>query len=438
MIALVRWDKSAQELFIRNTQLSCPAYNNSFDGLRTLAGFDMRISRELTVRQVMEAHPAKVGPDCPVQDVLAIMTAKRIGSVLVVTNGDRLAGIFTERDLLKRVTTAAPGWREFPVSAWMTTDPYTICPDANWDEAVGLMSRLRVRHLPVIEDGRVIGIISSRMLMAYREEYLNRVIEERTRELRHANDQLLARDAEVMHNLRAAGRLQTRLFLPSAPPEWPETRWAIQFLPLDHLGGDYYDFAQPDANHLGVLIADASGHSISAAMVAIMARFAFAEGSRSAIEPGEVLDVMNRRLEELTDEQFVTAFYAVYDRRTRKLRYANAGHPYPLLFEAKSQTVRPLAASGFLLGVMPGEVYISREVSLAPGDRVCFYTDGLVEARNEIGEMFGEARLTECLVRSGRGSAQEILDHILNTRKSFSGSARLTDDLTLVILEITT
>jgi sigma-B regulation protein RsbU (phosphoserine phosphatase) len=234
------------------------------------------------------------------------------------------------------------------------------------------MGRLRVRHLPVLENGRVVGIVSSRMLMAYREEYLNRQIGDRTAELRRANDQLLARDAEVMHNLRAAGRLQTRLFLPSAPPDWPETKWAVRYTPFDHLGGDYYDFALPGPDHLGVLIADACGHSISAAMVAIMARFAFAEGSRTATEPGDVLDVMNRRLEELTDEQFVTACYAVLDRRTRRLRYANAGHPYPLLFEAKTGAVRPLAASGFLLGVMPGEVYAPREVELAPGGQGLF------------------------------------------------------------------
>lgn len=390
---------------------------------------------ELTVRQVMEPHPAVVAPDCPVQDVLELMTTRRIGSVLVVTGGDRLAGIFTERDLLKRVTTAVPPWRDIPVSDWMTPDPYTIGPDAGWEETVGLMGRLRVRHLPVVDAGRVAGIISSRMLMAFRAEYLDRVIADRTAELRRANEHLLARDGEVMHNLRSAGRLQTKLFLPSAPPDWPEAGWAVRFTPLDHLGGDYYDFALPGPDRLGFLIADASGHSISAAMIAIMARFAFAEGSRGTAEPGDVLGVMNRRLEQLVDEQFVTAFYGVFDRRTRVLRYANAGHPYPLLYEAGTGAVRPLVAQGFLLGVMPDEVYVPREVVLSPGDRVCFYTDGLVEARNEIGEMFGETRLTGCLTHHGHRPAAEILRHVNECQQDFCGTARLTDDLTVVMLE---
>lgn len=390
---------------------------------------------DLPVRQVMEPHPAVVVPDCPVQDALSLMTARRIGSVLVVSDG-RLAGIFTERDLLKKVTSAVPPWRDIPVSEWMTPDPFTIGPDIGWDEAVGLMAKLRVRHLPVVETGRVVGLVSSRMLMARRAEYLNRVVEERTRELRRANEHMLAREAELMLNLRAAGRLQTRLFLPSAPPEWPEVRWAVHYAPLDHLGGDYYDFAQPDPDRLGFLIADASGHSVAAAMVAIMARFAFADASRQTVEPGDVLGAMNRRLQELADERFVTAYYSVFDRASRSLRYANAGHPHPLRFEARTGTVRPLAAQGFLLGVMPEEVYVPKDAPLEPGDRVCFYTDGLVEARNEIGEMFGTDRLTDCVQAFGRRPAGELLQGLLEELRTFCGSARLTDDLTVVVLEV--
>ena len=90
-----------------------------------------------------------------------------------------------------------------------------------------------------------------RRLMSRRTDYLNRQVEERTRELKGANDELMARDAELRYNLRAASRFQTRLLLPHAPPDWPELRWGVHYAPLDHLGGDYYDVAQPDADHLG-------------------------------------------------------------------------------------------------------------------------------------------------------------------------------------------
>lgn len=391
---------------------------------------------ELTVREVMDRDPVSVSPDCPVRDVLAVMNERRIGSVLIVGPDDQLAGIFTDRDLLKRVGLATPGWREAPVSNWMTTRPHTIEPHVGWDEAVERMGKLRVRHLPVIENGRVIGIISARMLMSRRTEYLNRRVEERTSELRGLNDQLLSRDAEILQYLRAAGRLQTKVMLPQSPPDWPHLRWAIHYAPLDHLGGDYYDFATPDSEHLGILIADASGHSIPAALVAILARFAFTQAAFKTQHPGDVLSAMNRYLHELIEERFVTAFYGVLDRGTGVFRYATAGHPPPLLLEAKSGQVRTLTASGFLLGIMPDEVYVPREVQLLPGDKMLFYTDGLVEARNEIGELYGNPRLEACLKTYGRATSAELLAQVLACQREFCGAEPLTDDLTIVIAEV--
>jgi serine phosphatase RsbU (regulator of sigma subunit)/CBS domain-containing protein len=392
-------------------------------------------SSDLIVRQVMQPEPVAVEPDCPVRDVLDLMNRHRIGAVLVAAGG-ALAGIFTERDLLRRVGTAHPGWRDQSVAEWMTPDPFTVGPDVGWLEVAEMLERLRVRHLPVVESGRVIGLISNRLLMARRAEFLNRMIERRTRELRLANEHLLARDAEVMHNLRAAGRLQTRLLLPSAPPEWPELRWGLHYAPLDHLGGDLYDFAQPDPDHLGVLIADASGHSLPASIVAIMSRIAFAEAARTTTHPGEVLTSMNRRLQGLTDDRFVTAFYGVLDRRTRVLTYANAGHPYPFRWDARTGEVHPLVAQGFLLGVIPEEVYRERVVELRPGDRLCFFTDGVTEARNEIGETFGTDRLRTCLAAHGKEPAAELARGVIREQTEFRGSHPLTDDVTLVAAEL--
>lgn len=387
----------------------------------------------LTVREVMQPDPISVPPDCPLGRVLELMNARRIGAVLVVREDRTLAGIFTERDLLMRVGTAENGWRALPVSAWMTPDPHVITPEVGWDTAVEMMDRLRVRHLPVVEGGRVIGILSTRLLMRKRTEYLDRLVAARTAELHRANDELLARDAEQRYNLKAAGRFQTRLLLPHEPPPWPEFRWAMHYAPLDHLGGDYYDIATPDDHHLGLLIADASGHSIAAAMVAILSRTVFAEVAPTTTSPGRVLTEMNNRLQGLADERFVTAFYGVIDRRTGLLTYANAGHPYPLHRQAATGRVRPLVAQGFMLGIMPDEQYRERTVQLAPGDRLVLYTDGLIETRNEIGETFGTDRLQACIGRTAEPA--ELLAAILHCQEAFRGSYPLTDDVTVVVTD---
>lgn len=384
----------------------------------------------------MQPDPVTVEPRRTVREVLSAMNVRRIGAV-VVTDAERaLLGVFTERDLLKRVADADPGWRDYPVSEWMTRNPHTIGPDLGWEEVTALMERLRVRHLPVIDSGRVIGIVTARELIGHRTEYLNRQIEQQTRELRRANDELMARDADLRYHLRAAGNFQTRLLLPHAPPDWPELRWGSHFAPLNHLGGDYYDISQPDPDHLGFLIADASGHSIAAAMVAILSRFAFAEIAHRTTSPGEALTSMNNRLQDLADERFVTAFYAVYNRRTRVLTFANAGHPYPLLRMASTGRIHELQASGFMLGIMPGEQYREQTLRLNPGDRLCFFTDGLIEARDEIGDSFGVNRLIQCMQRYELLDCELLVREIVKDLRDYRGAQAPMDDVTIVAAEI--
>ncbi len=384
----------------------------------------------------MQPDPVTVEAHRTIREVLSAMNVRRIGAVIVTDSDHALLGVFTERDLLKRVAEADPGWRDCPVSEWMTRNPHTIGPDLGWEEVTSLMERLRVRHLPVIEEGRVIGIVTARELIGHRTEHLNRQIEERTRELRRANDELMARDADLRYHLRAAGNFQTRLLLPHTPPDWPELRWGIHFAPLNHLGGDYYDISRPDADHIGFLIADASGHSIAAAMVAILSRFAFAEIADRTTSPGEVLTSMNNRLQGLADERFVTAFYAVYNRRTRVLTFANAGHPYPLHRIASSGRIHELRTSGFMLGIMPGEQYREQTLRLNPGDRLCFYTDGLIEARDEIGDSFGVERLVRCIQQYDAFDCELLTREIVKDQREFRGSNPPTDDVTLVTAEI--
>ena len=391
---------------------------------------------DLTVRRLMTTDPARVTPDQSVRAALDLMNARRVGAVLVADSNDKLVGIFTERDFLRQVCNGTGDWRTAPVRDWMSPYPYTIHPDAGWEEAVASLERLRVRHLPVVENGKVVGIVTTRGLMAQRATHLNQIVGERTRELKQANDALLARDAEVTHYMNSAARLQKRLVLPQAPPDWPEVAWAAHYAPLDPLGGDLYGFARPDEDHLGVLIADASGHGIPAAMVAIMTRLAFVEASRGTAHPGEVLAAMNQRLLDLADERFVTAFYAVLDRKNRRLTYANAGHPFPIWYSAKSGKATELTARGFLLGVMAEEMYAERVVDLEPGDRLVLFTDGVADCRDDRGESFGVERVRDLLPSLAGGTATQIGDGYVKELSEYRGDTKPVDDMTLVVAEI--
>lgn len=394
------------------------------------------MDEQVTVRDVMTDQPVTVAPDHPVQEVLRLMNDHRIGAVLVATNG-RVEGIFTERDFLRQAAAAPPGWRQRPVGDWMERDLHSIDPDTGWEEAVGMMERLHVRHLPVVERGKIVGIVSARQLFARRNEHLNRVVDERTEQLQRLYDQVSARDAEMRQNMVVAGRLQTRLLLPGSPPGWPELHWGIHYAPVDPLGGDYYDFAAPNEQQLGILIADASGHSVPAAMVAIMARFAFAEVVRHTVRPREVLAFMNRRLQGLTDERFVTAFYGLLDRQTREFRYASAGHPPPLRFNPKRGAIEPLSARGLMLGIVPEASYEESSLRLEPGDRLCLYTDGVVDSRNLKKEAFGLERLEGCLRDAAALPAAKLVERLVAQLQEFRSDRPAWDDLTLLVAEVT-
>ena len=393
-------------------------------------------AQEVTVRQVMAREPVAVGPACPVQEVLRLMSQQRVGAVLVVGGENRILGIFTERDFLRQAAESPPGWRQRPVADWMTRDLHTIDPDTGWEDAVARMETERVRHLPVTENGKVIGIVSARQLIGRRNEHLNRLVEERTQELQRLYDEVSARDAEMRLNMNVAGRLQTRILLPGSPPGWPEIHWGIHYAPVDPLGGDYYDFVVRNERYMGILIADASGHSIPAAMVAIMARFAFAEVVRQTIRPAEVLAVMNRRLQGLTDERFVTAFYGVLDREKRELRFACAGHPPPLRVNPKSRIVEPLTGRGMMLGIVPDSTYEEKSLTLDRGDRLCLYTDGVIESRNANKEVFGHHRLERFLLEESAAPAGELAQRLVARLQDFRGDLPAWDDLTILVAEV--
>jgi sigma-B regulation protein RsbU (phosphoserine phosphatase) len=170
-------------------------------------------------------------------------------------------------------------------------------------------------------------------------------------------------------------------------------------------------------------------------MVAIMARFAFSEASRDATSPAAVLHGMNLRLLELTDERFVSAFYGVYDRVLRRFRYASAGHPPPLHYEARSKAVTPLAGRGLLLGVLPDADYDEQSIELAPGDRLCLFTDGVVETPGTTGEPFGTARL-EAALAEATGHADAVLHRLKAALSDFRGAGPAMDDETLLVGEV--
>jgi serine phosphatase RsbU (regulator of sigma subunit) len=223
----------------------------------------------------------------------------------------------------------------------------------------------------------------------------------------------------------------------SLPEEVPTLAgWQITpyYRPAREVGGDFYDFHLLSEGRLGMVVGDATGKGVPAALVmsttcGMLQLAARALGSPS---PGEVLAQVNEALlARIPTNMFVTCFYAVLDPRSGTLSYANAGHDLPC--RRHDGQADELRARGMPLGLMPGMAYEEKEAMLETGDSVLFYSDGLVEAHDPQREMFGFPRL-QALV-SEHGEEESLEEALLEELYSFVGEGwEQEDDITLVTL----
>src|SRR5215212_11499736 len=195
----------------------------------------------------------------------------------------------------------------------------------------------------------------------------------------------------IEQELQVARQIQQEL-LPESLPELDGWRIAAYYGPAREVGGDFYDFLELSSGRLGLVVGDATGHGMPAALVMASTRGMLRAVVQSLESPGEVLARVNEALvADIPPSTFVTCFYGILDPKSGHLVYANAGHDLPYLWHGGA--TEELRARGMPLGLMPGTRYEEKEVVLEIGDSTLFYSDGLVEAHNPQREMFGFPRL---------------------------------------------
>jgi serine phosphatase RsbU (regulator of sigma subunit) len=215
--------------------------------------------------------------------------------------------------------------------------------------------------------------------------------------------------------------------------------WEIApyYRPTREVGGDFYDFFELEDGRVGVVVGDATGKGVPAALVesatsSMLRAVAQALGSSS---PGGVLAHVNEALlARIPPNMFVTCFYAIVEPKSGSLRYANAGHDLPYLRRRSGEDAEELRARGMPLGLMPEMSYEEKETSLKQGESVLFYSDGLVEAHDPEGEMFGFPRLRALVAEHGE-EERSLGDFLMDELYSFVGEGwEQEDDIALVTL----
>jgi serine phosphatase RsbU (regulator of sigma subunit)/predicted ester cyclase len=239
----------------------------------------------------------------------------------------------------------------------------------------------------------------------------------------------------VNQELRVAKRIQHA----SLPEEVPTLEgWKISpfYQPAREVGGDFYDFHLLSEGRVGLVVGDATGKGVPAALVMSttlgMLQLA-AQASDSSSSPGEVLRRVNEALlVRIPSNMFVTCFYAILDPKSGTLSYANAGHDLPYLH--RNGAAEELRARGMPLGLMPGMSYEEKEIELDVGEGVFFYSDGLVEAHDPKGEMFGFPRLRALIAE--HAEERPLGDFLMEELYSFVGEGwEQEDDITLLTLK---
>jgi phosphoserine phosphatase RsbU/P len=242
--------------------------------------------------------------------------------------------------------------------------------------------------------------------------------------------------AITQNEIRIAQQIQATLS-PSAPIKSDDFEVTGFCLPANKIGGDYFDYFFRNKSQLDMVIADVSGHSIGPALFMVETRSAIRAQTNLLATPSETLGVLNNFLFEDLDQSdyFITLFYLQVDINKLQVRFANAGHPPPLLLSVFEGEFKKLDAEGLILGVKKDVIFEEKTIALAKGDLILFYTDGLIETENTNQEFFGLERVKAVLLQNVQEGPQAIIDSLFAELRQFSQRNSFDDDITLMIFK---
>jgi len=274
-------------------------------------------------------------------------------------------------------------------------------------------------------------------------------------ELATRNDMLRAANAQLAHTnerhrreMQLAESMQMQ-FLPERFPRQDKIIFDKYYLTCEMLGGDIYDVFSLDEDHVGMYVADVAGHGASAALVSGLLKMAVSavrdhKATLAGDLPANLLDApralerLNRMLmKEIPDYSFITMIYAVYDIPNYSLFIANAGHLPPLKYDPRADKVVTLdVPAGMAIGLSEDATYQVVEKHVQAGDKIIFFSDGVIDTINDQGEEFGIERLNELVLRNGKEPPGKIIAQLTDALKTHRGSQEIRDDYSLLVAEI--
>ncbi len=241
----------------------------------------------------------------------------------------------------------------------------------------------------------------------------------------------------IAEQMRLAGVIQRRM-IPEKAPLVEGLDMAATYIPCFDVGGDFYDFIRLAAGRIAIVIADVIGKGIPAAIMTSSFRGALRAYAECECGPNEVIGTVYKlnkmACAECRAGEFITLFYGIIDVGRKRMAYCNCGHEHPILIRDSRTT--DLDTGGLVLGVDPSAEYETDTIELRDGDRMLFYTDGMIDAVNFDGEIWGREKLVETVTSCDCRTAEQMIRDILRYRRRFVGLAPQTDDTSLIALKV--
>ncbi len=248
----------------------------------------------------------------------------------------------------------------------------------------------------------------------------------------------LVEKERVAREMEIAREIQTNI-LPRVYPRTSSFEFSGAYLSAREVGGDYYDFVDIDADHVGFLVADVSGKSLPGMLVMLLTRDIVIRLARTVFQPSELLTAVNRELlASIKKGMFVTMFFGVLDKGSGRFRFASAGHNPLVRLDAVTGEAELIKTKGYPLGMMTDSQFSKRietgEINLSSGDWLVQYTDGINEAQNVGAEEYGMDRFVEVLREHQSETPEELAAGTIRRLEEFVGEAPQYDDITLLAM----
>jgi sigma-B regulation protein RsbU (phosphoserine phosphatase) len=295
--------------------------------------------------------------------------------------------------------------------------------------------------VPLTSKGKVVGVVDLESNQVnYFTEYHQKFLMTLASRIASAlvNAELYERVADnerrISREMKIAREIQRQL-MPDEVPSIPPLQMAVLFKPVAQLGGDLYDWIKFDDGRLALVLGDVAGKGAPAALYGALASGVIRTRAGRKYPPAQMLELVNKTLYlRPVEGQYIALTYSIYDPLTRAITLANSGLPYPLLVRAGQPNF--LDIGGVPLGLLPDTKYQETEVQLQTNDLLVFYSDGVVEMRNDAGEEFGLKRLAETVRINHEKSPDEIVKSISATLAEFIGRVRPQDDRTMIVVKM--